>query len=129
MPRKTILIVEDELVQLTMVAKLLKSADYDVMEARDGMTAIALARKELPDLVLLDLGLPRGDGFHVMERLQLLPYTAKIPVIVLSSRTPEEAEEPSRLAGAVAYLQKPVNTAKLLRVMAATFGNLAMAAR
>jgi CheY-like chemotaxis protein len=86
MPGKLIFVVEDEAVQLALVAKLLKNAGYEVIEARDGIVAVSIARKENPDLVLLDLGLPEGDGFAVMERLQLLPATARIPVVVLSSR-------------------------------------------
>ncbi len=120
---KMILIVEDELVQLTMTARILKGAGYEVLEARDGMAAITITRKEAPDLLVLDLNLPLGDGFHVMERLQLLPSTARIPVIVVSSRTREEAEEQARLAGAVAYLRKPVSAAQLLKVIAEILGN------
>jgi DNA-binding response OmpR family regulator len=118
-----ILVVEDELVQLRLVAEHLEGAGYEVMEARDGMAAIHIARTEQPDLVLLDLGLPLGDGFQVMDRLQMLPSTARIPVIVLSSRDIREAQEASRLAGAAAYLQKPVNWENLLRHIAKTLRN------
>jgi CheY-like chemotaxis protein len=114
MPGKLILVVEDEAVQLTLVAKLLKSAGYEVIEARDGIVAVSVARKENPDLVLLDLGLPEGDGFAVMERLQLLPSTAKIPVVVLSSRDAANTEAAAKQAGARAYLEKPVDKGKLL---------------
>lgn len=117
MPGKLILVVEDEAVQLALVAKLLKNAGYQVIEARDGIVAVSIARKENPDLVLLDLGLPEGDGFAVMERLQLLPITANIPVVVLSSRDAATATAAAKKAGARAYLEKPVDKEKLLTVL------------
>jgi CheY-like chemotaxis protein len=123
MPAKLILVVEDEAVQLAMVTKFLKGAGYGVIEARDGMAAISIARKEHPDLVLLDLGLPQGDGFAVMQRLQLLPSTAKIPVVVLSSRDAANTEDAAKQAGARAYLQKPVDKEKLLKAIGETIEN------
>jgi PleD family two-component response regulator len=70
MAGKKILIVEDENLQLTALARRLRSAGFEVVAARDGMTAVSTARKEQPDLILLDLGLPAGDGFSVLQRLQ-----------------------------------------------------------
>ena len=122
MALKKILIVEDEATQLTLVAKQLKTAGYEVIGARDGMTAISTARKEKPDLVLLDLGLPAGDGFVVMQRLQTLLSTSIIPIIVLSSRNPSETEQAAKKAGAVAYLQKPVDPEKLLKLISDSIG-------
>jgi CheY-like chemotaxis protein len=123
MPGKLILVVEDEAVQLALVAKLLRNAGYDVIEARDGIVAVTLARKENPDLVLLDLGLPEGDGFAVMERLQLLPATARIPVVVLSSRDAANAAAAAKKAGARAYLEKPLDKEKLLRAVGEALGS------
>jgi DNA-binding response OmpR family regulator len=122
MGAKKILIVEDEALQLTLVAKHLKTAGYEVIGARDGITAISTARKEQPDLVLLDLGLPAGDGFVVMQRLQTLISTSIIPIIVLSSRNPSETEESVKRAGAIAYVQKPADSEKLLKLIADTIG-------
>jgi len=98
MSDKKILIVEDESVQLTMVAKRLKNAGYSVVGARDGMGAISTARKEQPDLVLLDLEIPAGDGFVVMKRLQTLLPTATIPIVVVSSHDPASSEEACKQA-------------------------------
>jgi CheY-like chemotaxis protein len=122
MPGKLILVVEDEAVQLALVAKLLKNAGFEVIEARDGIVAVSIARKENPDLVLLDLGLPEGDGFAVMERLQLLPSTANIPVVVLSSRDAANTAAAAKQAGARAYLEKPVDKEKLLAVLGQVLG-------
>jgi CheY-like chemotaxis protein len=122
MSRKKILVIEDEIGQLTMVAKRLKGAGYDVVGARDGLSAVSTARKEQPDLVVLDLGLPGGDGFVVMQRLQTLLSTATIPIIVVSSNDPAQSEEPSKRGGAVAFLRKPVDFEKLLQIIAESIG-------
>jgi hypothetical protein len=79
MAGKKILIVEDEVVQLTALARRLKSAGFEIVAARDGLTAISTARKEQPDLIVLDLGIPAGDGFVVLQRLSMLINTGTIP--------------------------------------------------
>jgi DNA-binding response OmpR family regulator len=122
MAGKKILIVEDENLQLTMVAKQLKSAGFEIAGARDGTSAISSARKEQPDLILLDLGLPAGDGFTVLQRLQLIIQTSMIPVIVLSSRPPAGNKEAALRAGAVAYLQKPAKPEDLLKAIHEALG-------
>ena len=122
MAGKKILIIEDETLQLTITAKRLKAAGYEVAAARDGTSAISEARKEQPDLILLDLGLPAGDGFVVLQRLQMILQTAMIPVIVLSARPPKGNQEAVLKGGAVAYLQKPVDTDVLLRAIADALG-------
>lgn len=77
------------------------------------MTAISTARKEQPDLIVLDLGIPAGDSFVVLQRLAMLINTGTIPVIVLSSRTHIAALK----AGAIAYIHKPVDVPVLLKAI------------
>lgn len=122
MPGKKIMIVEDENLQLTALARGLKSAGFEIVAARDGLTAISTARKEQPDLILLDLGLPAGDGFVVLQRLQMLLNTGTIPVIVVSSRTPIGNRDAALKAGAVAYIHKPVNMPALLKAINEALG-------
>jgi CheY-like chemotaxis protein len=117
MAGKKILIVEDEVVQLTALARRLKSAGFEIVAARDGLTAISTARKEQPDLIVLDLGIPAGDGFVVLQRLSLLLNTGTIPVIVLSSRTPIGNRDAALKAGAIAYIHKPVDVPVLLKAI------------
>ena len=117
MAGKKILIVEDEVVQLTALARRLKSAGFEVVAARDGLTAISTARKEQPDLIVLDLGIPAGDGFVVLQRLSMLINTGTIPVIVLSSRTPIGNRDAAIKAGAIAYIHKPVDVPILLKAI------------
>ena len=122
MAGKKIMIVEDENLQLTALARSLKSAGFEIVAARDGLTAISTARKEQPDLILLDLGLPAGDGFVVLERLQMLLNTGTIPVIVVSSRTPIGNRDAALKAGAIAYIHKPVNMPILLKAINEALG-------
>ena len=122
MSGKKIMIVEDENLQLTALARSLKTAGFEIVAARDGLTAISTARKEQPDLILLDLGLPAGDGFVVLERLQMLLNTGTIPVIVVSSRTPIGNRDAALKAGAVAYIHKPVNLPILLKAINEALG-------
>jgi len=99
------------------VAKSLKNAGYEVLEARDGVEAIRIARQEIPDLMLLDLGLPGQDGFAVMERLKMVSTTARIPVIVVSARDAASVEAEIKGSGALAYLVKPVNVKALVSLV------------
>jgi DNA-binding response OmpR family regulator len=122
MSGKKIMIVEDENLQLTALARSLKSAGFEIVAARDGLTAISTARKEQPDLILLDLGLPAGDGFVVLQRLQMLLNTGTIPVIVVSSRTPIGNRDAALKAGAIAYIHKPVNMPILLKAINEALG-------
>lgn len=117
MAGKKILIVEDEVVQLTALARRLKSAGFEIVAARDGLTAISTARKEQPDLIVLDLGIPAGDGFVVLQRLGMLINTGTIPIIVLSSRTPVGNRDAALKAGAIAYIHKPVDVPILLKAI------------
>ncbi|MDP2959650.1 MAG: response regulator [Longimicrobiales bacterium] len=117
MPRR-ILIVEDDADVRRALTIRLKAAGYDVTTAVDGASAGASARDLPPDLVLLDLGLPGGDGYAVMDRLRRIGRMAHVPVVVLSARDPRTEESRSKAAGAVAFLTKPPDPAHLLHVIA-----------
>jgi len=92
----------------------LKANGYQVVAATDGYQAASVTRNEMPDLIILDLGLPAGDGFVVMQRLQTLVSLAHIPIIVLSGRDPSGNAERTLLAGARAFFQKPADNEALL---------------
>jgi putative two-component system response regulator len=102
-----ILLVDDDKDILLSLTIRLKASGYQVVQATDAISAMSVARKELPDLIILDLGLPAGDGWVVMERLKALPQTASIPVIVLTAHDAEGNQERAHEAGAVDFLQKP----------------------
>jgi DNA-binding response OmpR family regulator len=122
MSQKTILIVDDDPdVRLGLHVRL-KANHYDVIFAADGITSIAQAREHMPDLIILDLGLPAGDGFRVLELLKANDSLCLIPVIVVSARDRKTNEDRALKAGAKAFLQKPVNNAKLLSVIREVLG-------
>jgi two-component system KDP operon response regulator KdpE len=126
MSQKTILIVDDDPdVRLGLHVRL-KANHYNVIFAVDGMSSIAEARKHKPDLVILDLGLPAGDGFSVMERLKANDSLSLIPVIVVSARDREANMDRALKAGAKAFLQKPVANAELLAVIRKVLGEPAL---
>lgn len=114
-----ILIVDDD-PDLRIALKLrLRANDYDTINAVDGYSAITQAHKQKPDLIILDLGLPAGDGFVVLDRLHRNPELADIPVIVLTARDPESTERKALQMGACAFFQKPADNGALLGVIRA----------
>ena len=117
MSNKKILIVEDDHDVGLGYHIRLKANHYDTFFATDSLTSISEAKKHQPDLIILDLGLPAGGGFAVMERLQADMHLAVIPVIVVTARHPYPNRERALLAGAKAFLQKPVDNRELLDVI------------
>jgi DNA-binding response OmpR family regulator len=79
-----------------------------------------MAQKEHPHLIILDLGLPAGDGFAVLKHLQEYPALSAIPVIVLTARDPETSEKRTLESGAIAFFQKPADNEELLSVIRAS---------
>ena len=114
MTQKKILIVDDDPHLRLGLQVRLNAYHYDVAFAVDGATSIVEARKYKPDLILLDLGLPAGDGFSVLERLKATGALSSIPVIVLSGRDRVGNRERALKAGAKSFLQKPMENDKLL---------------
>jgi len=118
-----ILIVDDDPDMLQALQVRLKASGYDVHCAEDGTGAISEARKRVPDLIVLDLGIPAGDGFVVLDSLKTSIDLSSIPVIVLSGRDRRANEERVLKAGAKAFLQKPVQTNEFLAVIRQTLGD------
>lgn len=117
MQRSKILVVDDDPELVKALRLRLRANDYDITTASDGYSAIATAQKDRPDLIILDLGLPVGDGFVVLERLQSSNPLSAIPVIVLTARDPQANEDRALKAGAAAFFQKPVDNDELLNVI------------
>lgn len=112
--QKTILVVDDDADIRELIKHRLEQKGYKVAFAADAATALTLARKAEPDLILLDLTLPGGDGFMILERMQHLATLAHVPVIAVSAREPEPNESRARELGAVGYIHKPFETDELL---------------
>lgn len=117
MSKPKILVVDDDPDLVRAMRLRLRANNYEVATATDGYSAIASAQKERPSLIILDLGLPVGDGFVVLDRLQNSDALAGIPVIVLSARDPQTNEERALKAGAAAFFQKPADNDELMNVI------------
>ena len=115
-----ILIVDDDPDLRQALRLRLRANQYDTVNACDGYSAIAQAYKEQPNLIILDLGLPAGNGFVVLDRLQKDDKLSSIPVIVLTARDAQSTERMALRSGAAAFFQKPVDNAELLSVIRAT---------
>jgi DNA-binding response OmpR family regulator len=112
-----ILVVDDDPDMRQSLQVRLKASGYDVHCAEDGIGAISEARKHTPDLIVLDLGIPAGDGFVVLDILKTNLNLSSIPVIVLSGRDRIANQERVLNAGARAFLQKPVQSNEFLAVI------------
>jgi CheY-like chemotaxis protein len=126
--QKKLLVVDDNEVIVKTVSVKLKSAGYQVFTALDGAEAVALVRKEKPDLILLDLGFPPDiggvpwDGFRIMEWLRRVDESKKIPIIVITGGAGDRDKERALAGGAVAFLYKPLDHDELLKLVRATLG-------
>ncbi len=110
---KKILLVEDEKNIILGVKTCLELVNYKAVVVQDGEKAIEAAVKEQPHLVLLDLMLPKVDGFEVCRQLKSREETKHIPVVVLTAKTAEEDREKARAAGADSYMTKPFRPEEL----------------
>jgi two-component system, OmpR family, KDP operon response regulator KdpE len=121
MGRQILLIDDDEHLLLGLAARL-RGSGYRVICATDAISGITLARKETPDLIILDLGLPRDEGFEVLEQMRRLTDLVAIPVIILSARDPATNHKRALDAGAVAFFQKPPDNNQFLSAIRQTLG-------
>jgi DNA-binding response OmpR family regulator len=112
--KKKILIVDDErdIVKALMIR--LQANGYEVVTAFDGAQGVFMAYKEKPDLIILDIRMPAGDGFSVAERLKSSMHTFTIPVIFLTGSPEKNAEEKAMALGARFYIKKPYDPEELL---------------
>lgn len=122
-----ILIVDDLASERLLLRSFLETrGGLEILEATDGEAACTLARESQPDLVFLDIVLPKADGFQVCRRLKKDPATANIPVILVSSKTQESDRFWGLKQGAVDYLPKPLD---MREVLASLERHLGVAAR
>jgi len=129
--RKKILVVDDSVIILKTLSMKLKSHGYDVFTATDGGEAVSLARRERPDVILLDISFPPDvahgggvawDGFLIMDWLHRMEEAKNIPIIIITGGDPVKYKERSFAAGAVAFFHKPINNDELLTVIKQTLG-------
>jgi len=112
--RQKILVIEDDPVARADLEARLAANGYTVARAADAASALTVVNRERPDLILLDLGLPAGDGFLVLERLSKIETLAAIPVLVVTGRSDPETRKRVAAMGIPSLLVKPVGTEALL---------------
>ena len=112
--KKKILIVDDERDIVKGLMIRLQGAGYDVTTAFDGAQGVFMAHKEKPDLIILDIRMPAGDGFSVAARLKHSMYTFTIPVIFMTGSPEKNAEDKAMALGARFYIKKPYDPEELL---------------
>src|SRR3989344_836597 len=103
---KKILFIEDEMRLQEALTVKLKNAGYEILSAFDGDTGLKMAGEQKPDLILLDLILPKKDGFHVLEELKAKPELSSVPIIILSNLEGSKDIERCLKYGALSYLAK-----------------------
>ena len=118
--KKVLLVEDDKKVALALGIRL-KAMGYDVVTASDAVSAVSQARKSEPDVVLLDINLPGGDGFLVAERLQQLVQTATSPIIFITASKRSELKRKAEEVGAVRFLEKPFDATKLADAIETAF--------
>lgn len=117
MSGKTVLYVEDNEFNLKIVRQLLSRTSYRLIEAKDGEVGVATAQSELPDLILMDVQLPKLSGLEATRQLRANPKTAAIPIVVITSFALSGDREKAKAAGASAYLAKPYSPRELLQMI------------
>jgi two-component system cell cycle response regulator DivK len=117
MSGKTILYVEDNEFNLKIVRQLLSRTSYRLIEAVDGEQGVATALSELPDLILMDVQLPKLSGLDATRMLRGDPKTAQVPIIVVTSFALSGDDKKAQDAGASAYLAKPYSPRELLAMI------------
>lgn len=131
--RRKILVVDDSAIILKTLSFKLKTNGYDVVTAMDGAEAVSTARKEKPDLILLDISFPPDvahgggvawDGFLIINWLRRIDELKHTPIIVITGGDPVQYEKRSLEAGAVAFFRKPLDYDGLISVIRRTLGEI-----
>jgi two-component system KDP operon response regulator KdpE len=117
--RQKILVIEDDPVARADLQARLEANGYVVARAADAASAMTVVNRERPDLILLDLGLPAGDGYLVLERLRKIKTLAAIPVLIVTGRSDAETRKRVEGMGVGPMLIKPVDTEVLLTAIRA----------
>jgi len=121
--RKTVLIVEDNELNMKLFHDLLEAHGYDIIGTRNGIEALDLARRHRPDLILMDIQLPEVSGLEVTKWLKDDPELRSIPVVAVTAFAMKGDEERIRQGGCEAYLSKPISVTKFIETVKAYLGD------
>lgn len=119
---KKVLIVDDEANVVKAISMVLKGHGYTVVDANDGLQAVSKVYEEKPDLIILDIKLPIGDGISVCENLKNSNDTKDIPVIFITGYPTDEVRKKAFDLGAVDFIPKPFDTDELLKKVKVVIG-------
>jgi len=117
-----VLIADDDRVLVRMVSNYLRQRGLEATPVYDGMQTMMFARRSKPDLILLDINMPAGNGFEVLKNLKASSLTGQIPVVVVSGSIDVEAEGKVLECGAEAFMRKPADMSKLYEVICRILG-------
>jgi len=120
---KTVLVVEDNELNMKLFHDLLEAHGYEIVQTRNGLEAIDLARKHRPDLILMDIQLPEVSGLEVTKWIKDDDDLRAIPVIAVTAFAMKGDEERIRQGGCEAYLSKPISVAKFIETVKAYLGD------
>ena len=108
-PKDTILIADDDRMIVTMLAEFLRKKGFNVVTAFDSMQAMLGVRNAAPKAVVLDVGMPGGNGIDVLRKIRMMNKTSQLPVLILTASTDPKTADEARGLGADEFLTKPVN--------------------
>jgi len=114
---KIILIVEDDPKSMTLTKDILKVSGFTTLEAIDGQQGVDMAKTSKPDLILMDVMMPKKDGYQACADIKTDPMTKKIPVVMLTALGYQLNEALARRLGADGYVTKPFNREQLIRAI------------
>lgn len=113
MRKYRILVVEDNMDNMTLIVDVLRSLEYDVLQAVDGEQGVSIAKSDKPDLILMDLSLPRMDGWTATQTLKSDQASQDIPIIALTAHAMVGDRERALEVGCDDYISKPINLSEL----------------
>ncbi|MDD5748182.1 MAG: response regulator [Actinomycetota bacterium] len=115
--RIRVLIIDDDPGIIKVISLILETRGFETTEAKDGISGIEIAKRENPDVILLDIMMPELDGYEVIKRLKRDPDTWSIPVVFVTAKTTTEAMEMGTSLGASGYLTKPFHPEDLIAMI------------
>jgi CheY-like chemotaxis protein len=124
MSRKRILLVDDAKTSIMMEQMILSRGTYEFLTAQDGLEAVDMAVRELPDLILMDIMMPKMDGLEACRQLKERDETKEIPIIMVTTRGEAESVEKGFKSGCCDYVAKPINSNELLSKVRKHLGEL-----
>ena len=120
---KTILIVEDNELNMKLFNDLLEAKGYNILQTKNGMDALSIARQEMPDLILMDIQLPEVSGLEVTKWIKEDDSVSHIPVIAVTAFAMKGDEERIRQGGCEAYISKPISVVNFVKTIQQHIGD------